>query len=111
MKRCLASANVGPAVLVRIPPDFIDLTRKLKANVGAAHGYVLGTADDVNKTEHIALVGAEELEEDHPPLQLGRGQDVPLYKTAAKQQRINDDVSLHNAKIEDWSRIHNSSQF
>ncbi len=38
----LASTDVGPAVVVSIPPDFIDLARKLKAIISAACGYSLG---------------------------------------------------------------------
>ncbi len=41
-KHCLASTDVGPAVVIIIPPDFIDHARKLKADVGAARGYSLG---------------------------------------------------------------------
>jgi hypothetical protein len=40
-KHCLASADVGPAIVVSIPPDLIDLARKLKANIGASLGYAL----------------------------------------------------------------------
>jgi hypothetical protein len=35
-KHCLASADVGPDVVKSVPPDFIDLARKLKADIGAA---------------------------------------------------------------------------
>jgi hypothetical protein len=49
------------------------------------------------------------LEEDHPTLRPGGGQDVPSYKAAVKQRLINDDVSSY--KIKDWSRIHNPSLF
>ena len=57
-KQCLASINVGPAVLVRVPPHFIDLARKLKANVGTARVYALGTGQDVmepNTSHWLAL--------------------------------------------------------
>jgi hypothetical protein len=37
--------------------------------------------------------------------------DVPSFKAAAKQQGINNDVSLYNEKIKDWSRIRNPSLF
>ncbi len=53
-QHCLASADVGPAVLVHVPPDFINLAGKLNANVGAARGYALGTAHNVTGTKHIA---------------------------------------------------------
>ena len=109
--RCLASADVGPDVLVCVPSDFINLAGKLKADVGAAHGYALGTEHNVTGTKHIALVGTEELEKDHPTLRSGRSQDVPSYKAAVKQRRVNNDVSLYNGKIKDWSRIHNPSLF
>ncbi len=41
-KHHLGSTDVGPAVVVSIPPDFINLAWKLKADVGAARGYSLG---------------------------------------------------------------------
>ena len=41
-KSRLASADVGPAILIRIPPGFFNLAGKLKANVGAARGSALG---------------------------------------------------------------------
>ncbi len=41
-KARLVSTDVGPAIVISIPPDFIDLTRKLKADVGEARGYSLG---------------------------------------------------------------------
>ena len=107
--RCLASADVGPAVSVHIPSDLFNLARKLKANLGAAREYALGTAHDVTRTEHITLVGAEGSEEDHSTLWLGRGQAVPSYEAAVNQQRVNNDISLYNGKIKDWSRIHNPS--
>ena len=49
LKRCLAFTDVGPAVLVHIPSDFINLVGKLKANVGAARGYAMRTAHDVTR--------------------------------------------------------------
>ncbi len=39
----LASTDVGPAVVLSVPPDFIDLTRKLKANIGTVRGYSLSS--------------------------------------------------------------------
>ena len=69
-KRCLSSANSGPAILVCILPDFIDLARK---------DYALGTARNVTGTKHIALVGAEEFEKIRPTLLLGGGQYVPSF--------------------------------
>jgi hypothetical protein len=98
MKSCLAYANVGPAILVRLPSDFINFTGKLKLNIGAAREYALGTGHNVTRTKHITLVSAKELNEDCPMLQLGGGQDVPSYKAAAKQRRVNNDVSLYNWK-------------
>ncbi len=37
-KHRLASTDIGPAIVVSVPPDFIDLARKLKADIGAALG-------------------------------------------------------------------------
>ena len=67
-KCCLASTDVGPAILAGVPPDFIDLATKLNVDIGAAREYALGTAQYVNRTKHILSVGTEGLEEDHPRL-------------------------------------------
>ena len=74
-KHCLASTNVGPALLVCIPPDFIDLSGMLKPEVGAACGYALAlrTVHDMIGTKHITSVGAEELKEDCLTLRSGGG--------------------------------------
>jgi hypothetical protein len=42
-KSCLASAEGGLVLLVSKAPVFIDLTRKLKPNIGAALGHALGS--------------------------------------------------------------------
>ena len=96
LKCCLASANVGPAVLICALPDFIDLAKKLRIGTARGYGLGMGTAHNVIGTEHISPVGAEGFEEDRPMLRWGGGQDVPSYKAAAKQQHVNHDVSLYN---------------
>ena len=105
-KRRPASSSVGSAIVVRVPFECIDLARKLKANLGRARGYALGTVQDVTVTgaKHTAPVGAEGvLEEDCPALRLEGDQDVPSYKAAAKQQHINNDIYLYNREL---PRIH-----
>jgi hypothetical protein len=93
MKHCITSADVGPAFLVGISSDFIDLTGELKADIGAACGYALGIAHTVTGTKHIVLVDTEGLEENHQMLRSGGDQDVPSYKAAAQQQHVNNDAS------------------
>ena len=111
MKRCLASSDIGPAIFLRMPPDFTDLAGKIKADVCTAHRYDLGTVHDVTGTKHSTLVGAEGFEQDCSTLWSGGGQDVPSCKATAKQRCVNDDVFLYNWKIKDWSRINKSSLF
>ena len=96
------ASNVSSVILVRIPFEFIDLAGKLKANLGTARVYALGTVHNVTVigTKHTAPVGAEGLlKEDCSALRSGGGQDVPSYKAAANQQLINNDISVYNKEL------------